>query len=116
VDGGTEWLVDAHGCDPGRLRDGGGLRALLDRIVLELDLCVVGEPLVHRFEPPGGLTALYLLTESHLCCHTYPESRVATFNLYCCRERPEWPWAEQLAAALGASRVEVRRHARGGGP
>lgn len=109
-------MVDAHGCDPVRLRDPDAVRALLDRVVAELDLRVVGQPLVHRFAPPGGLTALYLLTESHLCCHTYPESRVATFNLYCCRERPAWPWAEELAAALGAGRVEIRRHARGGAP
>ena len=58
---------------------------------------------------------MVLLTESHLCCHTYPESGVATFNLYCCRERPRWPWAEVLADVLRARRVEVRAHARGGG-
>ena len=114
MDGGIEWIVDALDCDPARLRDGQAVRALLDRIVDELELCVVGEPLVHGFGPPGGVTALYLLTESHLCCHTYPESGVATFNLYCCRERPPWPWEAALADALGARRVVVRREPRGG--
>ncbi|HTE50509.1 MAG TPA: S-adenosylmethionine decarboxylase [Kofleriaceae bacterium] len=116
MNGGTEWIVDAHGCDPARLRDREAVRALLDRVVAELALGVVGQPLVHAFDAPGGVTALYLLTESHLCCHTYPESGVATFNLYCCRERPAWPWAAALADALGASRVEVRRERRGGAP
>jgi S-adenosylmethionine decarboxylase len=114
VNGGSEWLVDAHGCDPARLRDPDIVCALLDRVVADLDLRVVGQPLVHRFAAPGGVTALYLLTESHLCCHTYPESGVATFNLYCCRERPAWPWAAALAEALGAGRVDVRRQRRGG--
>jgi S-adenosylmethionine decarboxylase len=116
VDGGIEWIVDAHGCDPARLRDGAAVRALLDRVVVDLDLRVVGQPLVHGFAPPGGVTALYLLTESHLCCHTYPESGVATFNLYCCRERPPWPWEAGLAGALGARRVAVLRQPRGGAP
>ncbi|HKE18481.1 MAG TPA: S-adenosylmethionine decarboxylase [Kofleriaceae bacterium] len=116
MNGGVEWIVDAHGCDPARLRDRSAVRALLDRVVAELDLRVLGEPLVHAFEPPGGVTALYLLTESHLCCHTYPESGVATFNLYCCRERAPWPWAAALAEALGAARVDVRRQPRGGAP
>jgi S-adenosylmethionine decarboxylase len=116
VNGGIEWIIDAHGCDPARLCDGGTVRALLDRIVADLDLRVLGRPLVHSFDAPGGVTALYLLTESHLCCHTYPESGVATFNLYCCRERAPWPWADALAEALGARRVDVRRQVRGGPP
>lgn len=116
MNGGIEWIVDAHGCDPARLRDPETVCALLDRIVAELDLRVIGQPQVHGFGGAGGVTALYLLTESHLCCHTYPESGVATFNLYCCRERPAWPWAEALAGLLGASRVDVRREARGGAP
>lgn len=116
MNGGIEWIVDAHGCDPVRLRDVEVVRALLDRVVTDLDLRVVGLPQLHAFDGPGGVTALYLLTESHLCCHTYPESGVATFNLYCCRERPAWPWADALAAALGAARIEVRREIRGGSP
>lgn len=116
MNGGTEWIVDAYGCDPDRLRDRAAVCAVLDRIVADLDLRVVGAPLVHGFDAPGGVTALYLLTESHLCCHTYPESGVATFNLYCCRERPPWPWNDALADALGARRVDVRRAPRGGAP
>lgn len=39
--GGIEWLVDAHDCVPGRLRDRGAVLALLDRIVAAMDLHVV---------------------------------------------------------------------------
>jgi len=58
------------------------------------------------------VTGLALLTESHLACHTYPEFGVATFNLYCCRERPAWDWEARLSELLGASRVSVRRLTR----
>lgn len=111
-----EWLVDAHGCEPARLRDPARIRALLDLVVVELDLHVVGEPMIHAFGGPGGVTALYLLRESHLACHTYPESGLATFNLYCCRERPAFDWAAACRERLGASRVAASSHRRGGTP
>ncbi len=105
---GTEWLIEASGCDAGALRDVARLREVFARAISELDLRVVGEPLWHKFPGEGGATGLAMLTESHLACHTYPEFRAATFNLYCCRDRPEWPWAERLREMLGAESVRVR--------
>jgi S-adenosylmethionine decarboxylase len=105
---GTEWLVEASGCDAAALRDVGRLRAVCARVIEELALSVVGEQQWHKFPGEGGATGLVMLTESHLACHTYPEFGVATFNLYCCRERPAWPWDERLREMLGACEVSVR--------
>ena len=109
---GVEWIVDAHGCRPERLSDEAALRALARRIVRDLELHVLDERW-HQFPSPNGVTGLLLLAESHLACHTYPETGLATFNLYCCRERADWPWAARLGELLGAARVIVRREARG---
>lgn len=105
---GKEWIVDAAGCREDYLRDLERLRAVFGRIIAELELQVVGEPLWHQFPFPGGVTGLALLTESHLTCHTYPEFQVATFNLYCCRTRPDWPWADRLREMLCAADVSIR--------
>jgi S-adenosylmethionine decarboxylase len=113
---GIEWLVDAEGCREEYLRDPDILRRICRRIITQLDLRVIGEGIWHQFPPPGGLTGLYLLSESHLACHTYPENGTATFNLYCCRTRPCWPWKRQLKEMLGAIRVSVRSVNRGDGP
>jgi S-adenosylmethionine decarboxylase len=110
---GTEWIVDAHGCDPSSLRSCTALGALFARIVDELGLHPAGEPVWHVFPGRGGLTGLLLLSESHLACHTFPERGFAAFNLYCCRSPQEWPWAERLADALGAAEVRVRCVTRG---
>jgi len=110
---GTEWIVDATGCDPSRLRSRAALETLFARAVAELDLHPVGEALWHAFPGQGGITGLLLLTESHLTCHTFPERGFAAFDLYCCRERPEWPWRERLELALGATAVSVRVVRRG---
>jgi S-adenosylmethionine decarboxylase len=112
---GTEWLIVASGCDAEALRDAGRLRAVFARAVAELDLRVVGEPQWHTFPGEGGVTGLVMLTESHLACHTYPEFGVATFNLYCCRERPAWAWDERLRELIGAREVRVRSVSREAG-
>lgn len=109
---GTEWLIEAAGCDAASLGDVERLRGVFARAVAELGLKVVGEPQWHKFPGEGGVTGLALLTESHLACHTYPEFGVATFNLYCCRERRAWEWDERLRELLGARRVTVRSFER----
>jgi S-adenosylmethionine decarboxylase len=105
---GTEWMIDAAGCRDEALRDIEQLRSVFQRIIDELELRVVGEMAWQKFPHPGGVTGVALLTESHLTCHTYPEFGVATFNLYCCRARPSWPWNDRLSEMLGAQEVHVR--------
>ncbi len=113
---GTEWLIDAHGCRAEALRDLALMRSLFDRLLVQLDLHAIGEARWHKFEGEGGVTGLYLLTESHLACHTYPEHRILTLNLYCCRARPEFAWENTLKDALGASHVEIAVFERGRRP
>lgn len=108
-----EWVIDAFDCDQEQLQDLSLVQSICNRVIRDLGLKVLGDPLSHRFGGAGGVTALYMLTESHLTCHTYPEYGMATFNLYCCRERPEWDWRGHLGQLLGSDRVEVRRLARG---
>lgn len=110
---GTEWLIDAENCDPETLRDEDILRRIFARIIEDLGLKTVGVGSWHKFEGEGGVTGLIMLTESHLACHTYPENGVATFNLYCCRTRPEWNWEANLKESLGAKNVNVQKVMRG---
>lgn len=109
---GSEWLIEAAGCRVDRLASVERMRALFDRILVELDLHPVHEPLFHVFPTvfptPGGITGFVILSESHLACHSYPEHGVLTINLYCCRPRAEWPWQERLGELFGATQVEVR--------
>ena len=109
---GTEWLIEAYGCDQGKLRDEELLRAAFARIMGELGLKAVGT-VWHKFPGEGGVTGMAALTESHLACHTYPEHGIATFNLYCCRTRPEWDWEANLKELLAASSVKVTKIERG---
>jgi S-adenosylmethionine decarboxylase len=108
VDAGVEWLIEADGCTHEALQSAATLRALLDDVVRRLSLNVVGTPLWHTFPGHAGVTGMYLLSESHLTVHTYPELDLVTLNLYACRPRPEYPWSTELGVRLGATRVRVR--------
>ena len=109
---GTEWLIEATGCDAKRLRDEVALRSVFDSIISDLGLKAI-DSIWHKFPGEGGVTGLVALTESHLACHTYPEHATATFNLYCCRTRPEWDWEVHLKASLAAEFVSVTKIERG---
>jgi S-adenosylmethionine decarboxylase len=109
---GTEWLVEATGCDAEKLRDEVALRSVFSNIIDDLGLKGI-DSIWHKFPEEGGVTGLVALTESHLACHTYPEHGTATFNLYCCRTRPEWNWDANLRATIGAKNVSVTKIQRG---
>lgn len=110
---GTEWLIEAENCDAGKLRDIEILREVFARLVSDLELKTLGDGIWHQFPGEKGVTGLVALTESHLACHTYPEHDFATFNLYCCRTRPEWNWEENLRELLGAKNVKLQKIERG---
>ncbi|HEV7553827.1 MAG TPA: S-adenosylmethionine decarboxylase [Kofleriaceae bacterium] len=110
--GGIEWLVDASGCSPMRLRDHSAVFDLLDRIVSDMKLHVAGTAW-QAFPDPGGITVMYLLAESHLTIHTFPETGTATLNAYCCRPRTPADWNQLLRDVLGATHVDVRELVRG---
>jgi S-adenosylmethionine decarboxylase len=112
-DAGTEWLVDAFECDPLHLASPDAVRQVFDRAIVELDLKPVSNPVFHVFPGAGGVTGFVMLSESHLSCHTFPETGFAAFDLFCCRDRPDWDWHGELVKTLGARRVEVRRVSRG---
>ncbi len=110
---GTEWLIEAFDCETANLRDLSALQEIFARLVSDLNLKTVGKANWHKFGGAGGATGLMMLTESHLACHTYPEYKTATFNLYCCKNRPEWNWRENLAEILGAKIVNIQKIERG---
>lgn len=113
MDAGAVTLVDAHRCDADALRSIERMATVFAAVIADLGLHPVGETHWHRFPGPGGITGFVVLSESHLSCHTFPETGFVAFDLYCCRELADWPWEERLRELLGAGEVNVVRVARG---
>jgi len=105
---GTEWVIDASGCNAEALADVEQLKLVFSRIISDLELHVLGEISWHKFPEPGGVSGLALLSESHLTCHTYPEFGAASFNLYRCSNRTTCAWETRLREMLGATEVNIR--------
>ena len=60
------------------------IKTLLDTICNKYDFSILNKS-EHVFEPQG-LTILYLLSESHLSVHTFPERKYIAIDLYSCRD------------------------------
>jgi S-adenosylmethionine decarboxylase len=106
---GVEWVVEAHGCAAGSLREVPRLRTLFATLIAGLALHPVGEAAWHQFSDQGGVTGLCMLAESHLACHTFPEYGSLCLNLFCCRPRPEYDFEAVLKSEFRAVTVRVRR-------
>lgn len=115
MNGGTEWLIDAFDCAPARLGSRADINALMVDAIAQLQLTVVAQ-VEHQFPDPPGITAMVLLAESHVTIHTFPESGVATLNLYCCAPSAvhhSFDWLAFCARHLGAGAVDVTVATRG---
>jgi len=65
------------------LHDLEGIKTILDTICNQNDFSVL-EKIEYKFHPEG-LTILYLLSESHISIHTFPERNYIALDLYTCR-------------------------------
>jgi len=110
---GVEYLVDVYGCNPDLLRSFERLEVIVTRLIRDVGVRPLGDPLWQVFPGPGGITGLWLLAESHLAVHTYPETQFAAINLYCCRSPRTYAWESQLRAWFEADHVDVRTLDRG---
>lgn len=66
------------------LNDKLGLKLLCKNLCIEHNFTILGE-IDHEFHPQG-CSFVFLLSESHLSVHTFPEKNHLAFDLYTCRE------------------------------
>lgn len=75
-----------------------GIRAMIDVICEKHAFTVLGV-LEHQFEPQG-CSLVYLLSESHISIHTFPEKNYVAMDIYTCRDYLDNGLYEQLYAFL----------------
>jgi len=66
------------------LNDSTKMKELFDNICKKYNYTILNQ-MEHIFEPQG-ITILYLLSESHISIHTFPERNYAALDIYTCRE------------------------------
>lgn len=63
------------------------LKNIANSIIEKLELLVV-KKVFHSFKPRGE-TLVYILSQSHLALHTYPENKIIHLDLISCSDLPE---------------------------
>lgn len=109
---GIEWLLEIYGCPEEILRNREPLIGLFQKIISAMKLKPLGDWVWYQFPETGGFTGFWLLQESHLAIHTFPEFQSACLNVFCCFERPAVEWESILSEKLGAREVRVREFLR----
>ena len=66
------------------LNNAENLKKILKHICAKFDFNVLGE-LKHIFTPEG-CSIIFLLSESHMTIHTFPERKYIAFDIYTCRQ------------------------------
>jgi len=80
---GKHLLCDFKNVDDEIIHDINKIKGVLDSICEAYEFTVLNR-VEHIFQPEG-FTVLYLLSESHLSVHTFPERKTIAFDLYTCR-------------------------------
>jgi len=75
-------LLELYRCDYEKLNDESFLRCTLNRAA-KLAKATVLDLISNKFEPQG-VTAIALLSESHISIHTWPESNYSAVDIFTC--------------------------------
>lgn len=82
------------------------------QLLMDSDYTVVASG-KHHFDP-HGLTAFWVLSESHCAIHTYPEHNYFSIDLYTCTDKLQpIDTLYKLAERLPLASMEIQQHARG---
>lgn len=108
---GKHLLLELKDCDKEVLNDISFLKSVLLTAADEAGAIVLGESF-HRFNP-HGVSGVVIISESHLCIHTWPEHGYAAVDIFTCGDsvQPQKA-AEILISKLGSknhSMLEIQR-------
>ena len=100
-------LLELYKCDHEKLNDESFLRCSLNRAA-KLAKATVLNLISNKFEPQG-VTAIALLSESHISIHTWPESNYSAVDIFTCGQNmmPELA-SQHLIESLMAKEHSLR--------
>lgn len=85
---GKHFLASYMECDSDRLSANRSLHFAMDVAVLSTGATILSDN-YHEFDG-GGMTIVYLLSESHASIHTYPETNSCFVDIFTCGDTCSW--------------------------
>ncbi len=112
---GTHCILELHGCSFDLLNDERFVRHSIEQ-ASHRGMSTLLNLSSHKFEPQG-VTAVGLLSESHISIHTWPEHGYAAIDIFTCGETAKPQCAcEYLMEQFVATHHELQVISRGGAP
>jgi len=113
VDSGHHYVLDIVLNDESFLKDEHQLQTFFQNVLNKTRFNVIGF-LSHKFTSEGeGVTGIFLLSESHLSYHTYPESNYMSVDIYTCGGKCFSAVREIESSLESVNRIIVRYIERG---
>ena len=103
---GTHLIAEFLGVEPGKISKVRHVRRVLERVISESGLKFISSS-YHQFKP-SGVSCVYLLHESHLSVHTWPEYFYLIIDIFSCDSQEKTLKAFQVAKREFAPK-QVRR-------
>jgi S-adenosylmethionine decarboxylase proenzyme len=102
---GIQILAELHNCDPVLLNDVNLLQELICSSITANGFNLV-RVTGHQFQP-AGVTIVAIISESHVCVHTFPESRHVSLDMFHCGsdEKSLIRFLDELQRCLKAEKV-----------
>ena len=79
---GIHYVIDIDNIKNKQIYENGFIKKLCDKLLEKTGVNVLNE--IHHEFKPQGYTALYLLSESHMSIHTWPENGKIRLDLFSC--------------------------------
>jgi S-adenosylmethionine decarboxylase len=109
---GFHYIWDIYDCDYNAIEKVPEIQSLMSEIVRVSNLTKLSESF-NQFAP-HGVTGVYLLEESHLSVHTWPEKNYAALDLFSCVSLDKYEEVEHIIRKhLGNIRLDFKMVKRG---
>lgn len=99
-------IVDLYGCPPACIDDVDYIRDVIHQVCGYIHAGIV-EECYHKFEPIG-ISAVAVITTSHISVHTWPEHGYAAVDIFSCTEEIPEKVCGRLAELLQAEESVTR--------
>jgi S-adenosylmethionine decarboxylase len=104
---GIHIIAEIYGVESGKISKVEDVKLLLDRSISKSGLHVVSS-IFHQFNP-NGVSAVYLLSESHLSIHTWPEHGYVALDIFTCgKDDSAFKAFESIIEELNPKNVEKK--------
>jgi len=110
---GKHLVVELSNCNPNILSNPKLLETILVTAALRSKAEVL-KSFFHQFPITGGVTAVVIISESHLSLHTWPEHRYAALDIFTCGQSANpWNALKVIAEKLEAKNTFITNLVRG---